>query len=172
MRLQEVRQKQHQLEIHESKLQMLNASQNAVDFMSNVSGGGAADPQGQTMGNNSITNIESLKQTIQKAKANLNMEEENIRDSIETFEKEFNKSLNNNRSRLGSLEMNMAEGQEESKDQRKAMNLTHASMDRGRSQDSGGKPKSVEKEKQSMNQSQKSGNSKTSKKADPKEGAV
>ena len=95
MRLQEVRQKQHQLEIHESKLQMLNASQNAVDFMSNVSGGGAADPQGQTMGNNSITNIESLKQTIQKAKANLNMEEENIRDSIETFEKEFNKSLNN-----------------------------------------------------------------------------
>ena len=41
MRLQEVRQKQHQLEIHESKLQMLNASQNAVDFMSNVSGGGA-----------------------------------------------------------------------------------------------------------------------------------
>lgn len=170
MRLQEVRQKQHQLEIHESKLQMLNASQNAVDFMSNVSGGGAADPQGQTMGNNSITNIESLKQTIQKAKANLNMEEENIRDSIETFEKEFNKSLNNNRSRLGSLEINMDDGQEESKDQRKAMNLTHASLDRGRSQDSGNKPKSVEKE--NVNQSQKSGNSKTSKKADPKEGAV
>ena len=110
MRLQEVRQKQHQLEIHESKLQMLNASQNAVDFMSNVSGNGAVEPQGQTMGNNSITNIESLKQTIQKAKANLNMEEENIRDSIETFEKEFNKSLvNPNRSRLGSLEINMAE---------------------------------------------------------------
>ena len=135
MRLQEVRQKQHQLEIHESKLQMLNASQNAVDFMSNVSGGGAADPQGQTMGNNSITNIESLKQTIQKAKANLNMEEENIRDSIETFEKEFNKSLNNtnnNRSRLDSLELNGAGRQEEeSKDQqRKTINLSHASRER------------------------------------------
>ena len=40
---------------------MLNASQNAVDFMSNVSGGDAKD---QTLGNNSVTNIESLKQTI------------------------------------------------------------------------------------------------------------
>lgn len=67
---------------------MLNSTQNAVNFMTNVSEGKGASMK-STVGKD---NIDNLKQTIQKARESLDLEEVNIRDSIETFEKEFTKS--------------------------------------------------------------------------------
>ena len=55
------------------------------------------------------------------------MEEVNIRDSIETFEKEFNKSLGN-RSVMNSLEIGGGNLAEESKERRR-MNQTNGSAE-------------------------------------------
>ena len=119
---------------------MLNASQNAVDFMSGVSAG---DDKDQSIKNDSITNIQSLKDTIQKAKANLSMEEINIRDSIETFEKEFNQTHNNRKDVMGSMVL-QGEGIEEESKGRLRMNQSQGSVGR-QSQESGCNRQSIDR---------------------------
>ena len=65
---------------------MLNTSKNAVDLLSNLSGG--PNPAGSVENSkNNTQTLEQLKESIMKAKMNLTAEEENIRVSIESFEK-------------------------------------------------------------------------------------
>lgn len=83
MRMQELRQKQHSLEMEEAKLSMLNASHNAVALVDSFQ-------DSKDQGGGSQQNIESLKASIKKAKQNLSMEEQQLRGSIESIENEMN----------------------------------------------------------------------------------
>lgn len=82
MKLQEIRQKQHELDIKESKLQIISVAKTASEMPSGLL---APDRTEEEIKEN-LLEMQDMERTIKKVRANLSVEESNVRNSIETEE--------------------------------------------------------------------------------------
>lgn len=110
LKIQELRQQQHKLEMEEAKLSMLNASHQAVNLVDSIATNKPSEEASVAVSgtNLQLCGNELLKENIIKAKENLADQERQLRDSLESFERGLDQSF-------GSKEMREHSGRRSAK---------------------------------------------------------